>query len=530
MLASPAMNVFASAIALIATIVSGIALMLTWAGSEGVQFSWESMEGDLSVYELAQLRHPETMELAYADDEEGMEDEEEEDQPISTDGVSSEMADAVASAMTKDGPLEGNPRKKKRRPKAAMVASSEPTSAPMDSGGPRNRVLWISIAGFRGDYMEKAEAPFLKQVASQGGSTTSLMPAFPSLHYPCLISQATGVTVAAHGVSGNRMRDPETKEIMDRPTKLSLLKAEPVWTTAKRQGLSVLVHDWPFSQEQPTDAAADVFLNAYDDGKTDEARLSALLEAWSSFKGSTKIALAMASLHDLEKAAMANGSRDPKTFEAVTKLDSTLQTFFEKLRDAWPTLSNGGDKLYVVLSTDHGRADAEKVINFAHLMGPLSEHVDYTIDSGVANIWFKEPPAGTTLEAYTKKYDEELRARIYWKSFPRGEYPSYLELGSGGPFLGDRLLILKGGYAFADAKGSEPVYSPSETSGPFSFGGYPVKESSRMKGQAFIFELEGGGRAADLGQVFPTQLYPTVCKLLGITGSEGVTAEALNVE
>ncbi|MBU6301309.1 MAG: alkaline phosphatase family protein [Verrucomicrobia bacterium] len=537
MLASSQMNAFGSAIALITTIISGIALMMTWSGSESVSFDRVPMEGDLSPYDLAQFRHPEPLEVASVE-EEGME-EEEEDKPISTEGVSSEMAAAVAAEMAKAGAPRGN-RGKRRQNQTAMAgrqASMDDTKPAMtrtpavqvDSGGPRNRVLWISIAGFRGDYMEKAEAPFLKQMAAEGGSTTSLMPVFPSLHYPCLITQATGLPVSTHGVAGNVMRDPESKEILTRPTKLALLKSEPVWTTAKRQGLTVMVHDWPFSQEQPADAAADVFLKTFDDGKTDDVRLSGLLEAWSSYKGPAKIALAMASLHGLEKAAMANGSRDPKTFEAVTKLDSDLKTFFDKLRDAWPTLGNPGDKLYVILSTDHGRADAEKVINFGHLMGPLAEHVEFTVDSGVANIWFKEPPAGTTLDAYMKKYDEELRARIYWRSYPRGEYPSTLELGSGGPFLGDRLLVLKGGYAFSEAKGSEPVYSPSETSGPFSFGGYPVKESSRMKGQAFIFELGGGGRAADLGQVFPAQLYPTVCNLLGIKGNDGVTAEPLNV-
>lgn len=487
--------------------------MFVWAGSESVYFDWAPMEGDLSLYEIAQVRSPveeEPMTVASTEPDPSI--------PISTENVPSEVADAVAAAMNSAGGQSDAPTAVMPKPARSRSRS-----------GPQNCVLWISIASFRGDYLEKAEAPFLKEVAGRGRTTSTLLPAFPTLHYPCLITQATGFPVSTHGISGNRMRDPETKQLLDRPTKLSLLKAEPIWTLAKRQGLGVIVHDWPLSQEQPSGAAADVFLSSYDDAKTDDVRLSALLEAWSSFKGPTKIGLAMASIHDLEKAAMAHGSRDPATFEAVTKMDATLKTFFEKLEAAWPTLSDPGDKLYVVLTTDHGRADAEKVINFTHLMGPLAEHVDVTVDSAVANIWFKEPPAGVTAEAYAKKYDEELRARIYWKSFPRGEYPSYLELGTGGPFIGDRILVLKAGYAFADAKGSEPVYSPSETSGPFSFGGYPVRDSSRMKGQAFFFELQGGGRSGDLGDVSAAQLYPTVCDLLGLEPSPSVTAKALDV-
>jgi hypothetical protein len=504
-------------------------MMFVMTGSENVHFDWAPMEGDLSLYELAQIRNPmveEPMTVAEAE-------EDEEGEPmITTAGVSAEMADSVAAVLTGSGDGGGGGggggADRPKRPRRAPMKAA-PTAAG-DSSGPRNRVLWISIASFRGDYMEKAQAPFLKDKASQGQSTSTLLPVFPSLHYPCLITQATGVPVATHGIIGNRMRDPEAKTILDRPTKLSLLKAEPIWTLAKRQGLAVLVHDWPMSQEQPTSAPADVFLPKFDESLTDEVRLNALLEAWQSFKGPNKIALAMASLHDLEKAAITHGSRDAATFEAVTKMDTTLAGFFDKLSEQWPTLSSPGDKLYVLITTDHGRSDAEKVINFAHLMGPLAEHVDFTADQGVANIWFKEPPAGTTLEAYTKKYDEELRARIYWKSYARGEYPSSLALGGGGPFLGDRLLVLKGGYGFADAKGSEPVYNPSETSSPLSFGGYPVRDSSRMKGQAFVFELNGGGQSGALGDVEQAQFYATVCELLKLEGTSAVTAKALSVE
>ncbi|MEQ1843108.1 MAG: hypothetical protein ABL994_22115, partial [Verrucomicrobiales bacterium] len=97
--------------------------------------------------------------------------------------------------------------------------------------------------------------------------------------------------------------------------------------------------------------------------------------------------------------------------------------------------------------------------------------------------------------------------------------------------LGDRrLLVLKSGYSFADAKGTEPVYNPSESNGPFAGGGYPYQDNSRMKGQAFFFELEGRGKTGDLGDVDSTQLYPTVCRLLDLKANSAVTAQALDVD
>jgi len=470
------MSTFSSAAALVAAILAGLALMFVWAGTETVQLDWVAMDNDQSLAHLAQVRHP--------------------------------VTDADTAATQ------------------AAMSSGPP--APTVEGV--NRVVWINIAGFRGDYLERVETPWLKEVASSGSTTSALLPPFPSLHYPSLLTQATGLGVATHGIIGDKLRDPDTREIVRRPTKLAYLKAEPVWTLAKRQGHAVLVHDWPFSQEQPEDAPADLYLKEFDEAKTDEQRLAAVWEAWSGFTGEKKLSLVMASLHDVAKAARANGSREQATNDAVAKLDGDLKGFFDKVKEKWEELSQPGDTLHVILTTDHGMTDSEKVINFAKLMGPLAEQVDFFVDGAMASIWFKEPPAGMTTDAFLKKYDEELRARIYWRFYPRGEYPANFQLGAGGPFLGDRVLVLKGGYSFTETEGSEPVFAPSETGGPFSNGGYPYQDSSRMKGQAFFFRLDGSGRSGDLGDVEAARLYPTVCKLLGLKGSPAVTVPALEID
>ncbi len=399
-------------------------------------------------------------------------------------------------------------------------------SAPMKRGD--NYVLWLNVSGFRGDYVEDAETPFLD---STGGSTSdSLIPVFPTIRFPSLISQATGVLPSVHGVVGDTMRHPETKDIERYPTALAYLKAEPIWTTAKRQGMSVLVHDWPFSQEQPAEHAADVYLSEYDEGRSDEDRLNALLDAWSSHQGEQKIRLAMASLQDLNTAAREHGPKEPDTLTAVTTLDSTLKTFFEKLEAKWPELSNEGDKLYVAITTDHGSANSDKLINYGELMGKLGDQVTYAVSDGVAHLWFKDLPEGVDREDFEEGYDGELKKRIYWRSYAKGDYPSTWGLGKdGGGMFGDRFLVLKPGYAFTTETGSEPVFDPSEAGGPFAASGYAVSDSSRMKGQAFFFRLDGGG-GSDLGEIQGTQLHSTICSLLKIQPAEGAEAKALDVE
>ncbi|MEM7013530.1 MAG: nucleotide pyrophosphatase/phosphodiesterase family protein, partial [Verrucomicrobiota bacterium] len=390
----------------------------------------------------------------------------------------------------------------------------EETAAPVLDG--ENFVLWLSISGFRADYLEKADTPFLDGVG--GTSSRAFTPTFPALNWSSLMSQATGLTADGHGIVGNTMRDPNTGKSVPYPTKLSVLKAEPIWTTAKKAGLGVLVHDWPFSQEQP-EAAADVFKPTFDISLSDEDRLNALFDAWASHQGENKLRLIMGSLHGLRKAAQTHSTSEEETLQAITKLDATLSGFFRKVIDKWPDLRNGeGDKLHVVITTDHGMVDAEKLINFEDLMGDMAKQVDYIVDEGIAHIWFKDtPPDGMDMDEFVEFYDSELKKRTYWRSFSQDTFPSDWKLAAEGGHLGDRLLLLKPPYAFHTEKGSEAVYAPAETGGPFAASGYWVNDSSRMKGQMFAFSLTGGGSFSDdLGEVRATQIYPSVCQLLGI--------------
>lgn len=455
-------SISGSVSALVASILACLTLMFVWGGTSEVRFSWVGMENDYGEAELARIRHPiPNYEIPQAGDYD---------------------PDAVGVGVPAPPVLDGD-----------------------------NYVLWLAISGFRSDYLEKAETPFFDGVG--GKASNRMTPTFPALHWSSLMSQATGRTADGHGISGNVMRIPSSGEVVKYPTDLTLLKAEPIWTSAKKAGLPVLVHDWPLSQQQPAEGAADVFLSSYDPALSDQQRLDALYDAWSSYQGENKLRLIMGSLRGIHKAAQDNGTREEDTIEAIQEMDKTLSAFFKKVIDNWSNLSNEGDKLYVVISTDHGMVDAEKLINFKELMGEMADQVDYTVDEGVAHIWFKDDADDDFIE----NYDDELKKRIYWRSFAPDEYPSDWKLAAEGGHIGDRLLLLKPPYAFHTEKGSEAVYAPAETGGPFAASGYWVNDSSRMRGQMFAFSITGGGGySSDIGDMNATQLYPSVCQLLGI--------------
>lgn len=474
------MKTAGSVLSLVSVLFACFAFIFVWAGTEFVHFEWLAMNNDLTAGQVnAELQASQAKDYA---EEEG-------------------KADAMTGAA------------------AASVDGAY-------------FILWLNVSGFRGDYLEHTETPFLDSLAQQGSSTSGLQPVFPSLHYPTLISQATGRIVKDHGVISDKLRHPETGQIVTHPTDLKLLKAEPVWTTAKRQGVGVLVHHWPFSQQQPAEHAADSFLPEVNFTSSAEERLNALLDAWAAHQAEPKIRLAMLSIQDLDQAARTYGIRQKETFQALEKLDKTLAGFRDRLREKWPSIrGKESDRLMLMITTDHGMADVKKVINFGALMGDLAQQVDYAASEAIAQLWFKPQPEGTDRSKFEAAYDNELKARIYWRTYTPDEIPQDWKLGTG-PQTGDRVLVLKSGYSFTDKTGSEPVFDPSETGGPFAGCGYLAADQSRMLGQAFFSTIEGatGKTSNSLGSIDSPQLYATVCRLLGIKPADGVVASSLYLD
>ncbi len=74
--------------------------------------------------------------------------------------------------------------------KGEMKEEAAPVA--MNAGDGPAVVVWINIPGFRGDYLEKAEAPFMKKLATDGAATNKMRPSFPCMTYPAHVTMATG--------------------------------------------------------------------------------------------------------------------------------------------------------------------------------------------------------------------------------------------------------------------------------------------------------------------------------------------------
>src|SRR5437667_5860412 len=73
-------------------------------------------------------------------------------------------------------------------------------------------VVWISIDGFRGDYVDRVDTPTFHRLMREGVYSQWLMTITPSITFPSHVSEATGVRVAQHGIPNNVFYDTITRQ------------------------------------------------------------------------------------------------------------------------------------------------------------------------------------------------------------------------------------------------------------------------------------------------------------------------------
>ena len=137
-----------------------------------------------------------------------------------------------------------------------------------------NTTVVISLDGCRWDYPLWYDTPMFDFMA-ENGISSGLIPSFPSKTFPNHYTLATGLYPDHHGIIANSFLDTESGEVFslsdpEQKTNPKYYGGEPIWLTAKRQGLRTAVFYWPGSDVPILGQHPDTYFN-YDD----KPRLSA---------------------------------------------------------------------------------------------------------------------------------------------------------------------------------------------------------------------------------------------------------------
>ncbi|KAI7889381.1 alkaline-phosphatase-like protein [Mucor mucedo] len=113
-------------------------------------------------------------------------------------------------------------------------------------------VIYISLDGFRNDYLDRKVTPNIHLLAEQGIRAEYMNPSFPSITFPNHWTLVTGLYPEAHGIVANEFYDPILGEqFIHKNASISgdpkWWGGEPIWITSKNQGKKSAVIMWPGS-------------------------------------------------------------------------------------------------------------------------------------------------------------------------------------------------------------------------------------------------------------------------------------------
>lgn len=229
----------------------------------------------------------------------------------------------------------------------------------------------VSLDGFRWDYPQMYDTPFLDSLGRRGVRAV-MRPSFPSKTFPNHYTLATGLVPDHHGIIANRFYDVasgRTFSIGDKVTGKdgSFYGGEPIWLTARRQGVKVGVVYWPGSDVAIREQYPDYYQDyAKKPLLTFEQRFDEA-ERLLTLPDSLRPQLVMVYFEEPDYSGHVYGPASHETRRAVEELDSLLAGFHARLR----ALPGGGDINFIVTS-DHGMAPTspQRIIRLSDYLQP----------------------------------------------------------------------------------------------------------------------------------------------------------------
>ncbi|MFA5417557.1 MAG: ectonucleotide pyrophosphatase/phosphodiesterase [Bacteroidales bacterium] len=231
----------------------------------------------------------------------------------------------------------------------------------------------LSLDGFRWDYPDHFSTPTLDSLA-RVGVKSELIPSYPTKTFPNHYSIATGLYPDHHGIVLNSFYAPDLKKhfaLSDREsvTDASFYGGEPIWNTAKKQGVKAATLFWVGS-EAPINEQRPDYWSTYDQLLPFPTRIDSIAN-WLSLPEAQRPHLIMWYYPEPDHLGHVFGPTSAETREEVERLDRYLGSFFARMRQ----LPEFGRINFIVLA-DHG-------------MGEISPDRHVILDEIVDTSWFE---------------------------------------------------------------------------------------------------------------------------------------------
>lgn len=356
-------------------------------------------------------------------------------------------------------------------------------------------VIMLSIDGYRHDYNKMYSPPTLLQIQKNGASTDGLIPVFPTKTFPNHYSIATGLTAESHNLVANKFYNRSTKEIY----KLSDRNAvedgkwyggEPIWITAKKQGMITASYFWVGSEANISNMRPDYY-KKYNHSTPNEVRVDQVID-WLELPKQKRPHLILMYFSDVDSAGHKYGPKSLEVKEAVFHVDEMIKRLQKGIVKTKLPVN-------LVIVSDHGMSK----------IGP--DHLIYLNDIIKKNKKIKIMGRGSHSNIYIEDKNlleetyEKLKKAKHLDVYKRDEVPRRLSY-SKSDMIGDLVISVHPPYYMFLSKGSKKIKGGTH--------GYDIKYSNDMNG---IFYAQGPNIKPKVVSSFSNiHIYPFIAKLLNL--------------
>ena len=393
----------------------------------------------------------------------------------------------------------------------------------------KNVVFWLSIDGFRGDYLDRTNTPHFDKLLAKSFHTNKLTPIFPSITFPSHASQATGVQVAEHGITSNAFYDTQLGTVFSYPGDSQLLQAEPIWQTVKRAGLKSAVLDWPLSYKQTGSLKSDYFHDEYNSALTDEERVKIALDEWEKGPSSKdSYDLVMAYIVGTDSVGHSFGPNDARVLLEVERIDALMGRIQTRMKEIAKKKYNDEADIYLLVTTDHGMIDVTHAVNIRLLTLLSQQSPVRTVTGGNVGHMFLDKVPASEHAKFIAQTRAELKQYPFVKVYSKAQLPKRWDFAHS-TRVGDIVLVLDSGYIFSSGA-KRPVVPIAEIGSPLGMHGYDPKNEKDMQGFMMLYRWPEFPRGSQIRKApHALQLHPTVAKLLKVAPAEKAKGPAIEV-
>lgn len=365
-------------------------------------------------------------------------------------------------------------------------------------------VVLVSIDGFRYDYVDQFNPPYLKSFISKGSKAEALIPSFPSKTFPNHYTIVTGLNPGNHGLVDNTFYDRQ-RDVIYKMDKKELVTdpffygGVPLWELAKRNNVKSASFFWPGSEMTEEVRRPDYFI-PFDDDFDNDLRVDGVIN-WLKLPEAERPHFITLYFSIVDHAGHDFGPAAEETKQAVLKVDSLLSRLMKGIESTRLPVN-------VILVSDHGMYELTKkestYIFLDELINKKNTAVKLANGGTQTHLYFKNVKARDSVYTVLKKQEGNFTV------LKKEEFPTHWNYQH--DRVGDIILEAKPGYYIRE--GSRERFMKSLKVGEkFGVHGYDPLLTKDVNG---IFIARGPNIEPGI-TVPPFQnihIYPLIAKIL----------------